>query len=322
MEAMPDPGWYSDPDDEARVRWWDGDRWSDHSLLLAEVLGHRDDAAPPAPEHPPSRWGEPPPQPVVPPPSVPSSPEPRRRSGRLIAGVAVVAAGLAAGGAWLALRPTQMSIDEVRASLDEHGQACRGAEVPVGAPESLMWFIDRNRSTAPDASLLRRRVTELEAGRRLSVQWCTPSGWILRSGDDVVAVAVPGSVRREVAEQVGDGVAVVTDASLIPTQPDGVADDPPQPPPSSSVVTTQPMGPAGGPIDNARRVGCEVASETVKAAVDQYRALEGSWPAAMADLVPEWLGEDPRQIAITFAPNGDAPPTLQWLAECAGLPGP
>src|SRR5579862_7114740 len=24
-------GWYSDPDDSTRLRWWDGSRWTDHT---------------------------------------------------------------------------------------------------------------------------------------------------------------------------------------------------------------------------------------------------------------------------------------------------
>ena len=35
MDQLPDPGWYLDPDDPQRLRWWTGQRWSEHRATTA-----------------------------------------------------------------------------------------------------------------------------------------------------------------------------------------------------------------------------------------------------------------------------------------------
>ena len=61
MSAPPaPPGWYLDPSDSSRERWWDGTRWSSESRPFATALPEQPALPPPPPAPPP-----PPPPPVA-----------------------------------------------------------------------------------------------------------------------------------------------------------------------------------------------------------------------------------------------------------------
>lgn len=41
------PGWYEDQDDPTLARWWDGDRWTEHTLVIAEQVPNVQPPPPP-----------------------------------------------------------------------------------------------------------------------------------------------------------------------------------------------------------------------------------------------------------------------------------
>jgi hypothetical protein len=40
-------GWYEDQDDPALARWWDGDQWTEHTLVIANQAPNVQPAPPP-----------------------------------------------------------------------------------------------------------------------------------------------------------------------------------------------------------------------------------------------------------------------------------
>src|SRR5690606_36462579 len=41
------PGWYEDQDDPTLARWWDGERWTEHTLVIAEQVPNVQPPPPP-----------------------------------------------------------------------------------------------------------------------------------------------------------------------------------------------------------------------------------------------------------------------------------
>lgn len=101
---MTEPGWYNDERDPTRARWWDGARWTDHTMVKADWTGP---GAPPPPGQPqPAFTPSPPPAPPVAQPHRPSpDPAVKKRGCLWWVGLGVVAivvisviAALAGGG--------------------------------------------------------------------------------------------------------------------------------------------------------------------------------------------------------------------------------
>ena len=236
--------------------------------------------------------------------------------------VLLVAAAL---GAWVVTRGGAGTTEEVEAVLAQHGFTCGDEPLPAGTPDELSASVAATNGGASSAvETLRGRIASLPAGVPLSLRVCAPSGWLLQSGTDVVVVAVGGADLEAVRGGLrGVEVALIDAPELIPV-PDGeVAEDPPPVPSAPATTTTvPPSGTGGGAIDSGRSVTCGMAASTIRSATEAFHATNGSWPTEMSDLVGDWLGEIPQQVGISFDPAGDAPPRLQWSAECAGVPGP
>ena len=74
-EHMSDAGWFRDPIEPDLARWYDGEGWTEHTVVIAD---QPPGGAPPPPEiEPPPPSPAPPPPPLLPP--RPSAPAPRPR---------------------------------------------------------------------------------------------------------------------------------------------------------------------------------------------------------------------------------------------------
>lgn len=317
---MPDPGWYTDPLDPHSARWWDGAGWTEHSIPLAPFASYPG-----------------------------GSPKPRRRGasrGALaaIVGIVAVAGGLAA---WFLLRGDDAGLGAVKGTLEKHGVSCAGGEVPAGTPEAVEEMIRGAESESVLVAELTAVLDSAEDAEMLGVIRCAPSGWLLRRGDEVLAIATTPDLAATVRDLFPGGVPLVLDAPEIldlggEDQRTGITEQPPEspvpstvappppspPPPPSQPPSPQPTAapaggvPGGGAVDSSRRVACEMGATTVRNAIDAYRTLNGTWPSSMDELVGDWLGEVPEEVTITFTPGGGGPPLVQWSAQCAGLAGP
>jgi hypothetical protein len=155
------PGWFRDPSDPALARWHDGQRWTEHTLVIADQ--------PPGVEPSPPEIGEP----TMATPIVAAEPEfhiprPVRGLGRAGAGSwptwakigAPVAIIVLAVGAWMATSGGDDDPDEaettdtIPASLDDAVEAARRAGLPDGVSDAqAAAFIERicSATTRPAA---------------------------------------------------------------------------------------------------------------------------------------------------------------------------
>jgi len=112
--TTPQPGWYTDPGDPTRQRWWDGERWTDHTTEPAAqpppgpALPPPPSASAAAPPPPPYSSAPPlvpvqvlppPYSPALPPPPSPAPPVPVPPPGQRPTGIADTAPGRAVGAA-------------------------------------------------------------------------------------------------------------------------------------------------------------------------------------------------------------------------------
>ena len=63
----------------------------------------------------------------------------------------------------------------------------------------------------------------------------------------------------------------------------------------------------GGITDNSEDSACAIERRTVNTAIQAYRAQEGEYPAAEADLVPGFLESAPTLTPITYVIATTAP---------------